>query len=201
MLVVHSGRPARWPAASTQSDEPRASSAAADLGLPSLRDATLDQVHGDRRARHVITENARVLVCADALRANDSEAIGSLMLASHASLRDDFQVSTPELDLLVDLLVDAGALGARLTGAGFGGCVVGVSTAPDADAVLVRAADRYEATTGLKPNVLLPTRRRPLGVAFLRERTRLVARPRSRRRDPFDLVGARIASSASRTNT
>ena len=75
------------------------------------------------------------------------------MLASHRSLRDDFEVSTPELDLLVELSVDAGAFGARLTGAGFGGCVValvarGRARAPSPAAV----ADRYRAETGREPN-------------------------------------------------
>ncbi|HEY5166089.1 MAG TPA: galactokinase, partial [Acidimicrobiia bacterium] len=69
----------------------------------------------------------------------------------HASLRDDFQVSTPELDVLVDVLVDAGAIGARLTGAGFGGCVVAATTPDRRDEILGRACDRYRARTGLEP--------------------------------------------------
>jgi len=100
------------------------------LGLAALRDATLDQVAGEPRARHVVSENARVLAAADALRAGDLAALGRLMLESHASLRDDYEVSTPELDAIVDELVAAGAAGARLTGAGFGGCVVAVADDP-----------------------------------------------------------------------
>ena len=77
------------------------------------------------RARHVITENQRVRAMADALAADDPVAAGRLMVESHASLRDDFEVSTPELDQLVEhLRVTRGVYGARLTGAGFGGCVV-----------------------------------------------------------------------------
>ncbi len=75
--------------------------------------------------------------------------LGPLLLASHASLRDDFGVSTPELDLLVELLVDAGAAGARLTGAGFGGCVVALVQRNHADDVAAKAALRYREATGL----------------------------------------------------
>ena len=74
------------------------------------------------------------------------------MLASHRSLRDDFEVSTPELDLLVELSVDAGAFGARLTGAGFGGCVVALVARPELEAVAAAVADRYRAETGREPN-------------------------------------------------
>ena len=79
---------------------------------------------GDPIARHVVSENTRVLAFADALGRHDLGRCGHLMLESHASLRDDFCVSTPELDALVDRLVHEGAFGARLTGGGFGGCVV-----------------------------------------------------------------------------
>ncbi|MDQ3979700.1 MAG: galactokinase [Actinomycetota bacterium] len=87
--------------------------------------ATLDDPLLRRRARHVVGENARVRDFARALRQHDLEAAGALMLESHASLRDDFEVSTPELDRLVASLRETpGVYGARLTGAGFGGCVV-----------------------------------------------------------------------------
>ncbi len=105
---------------------------AADLIGP-LRDAALEDVEGipddrlRRRARHVVTENQRVAEAADALRAADLERFGQLMRESHRSLRDDFEVSTPALDALVDRLnATAGVFGARLTGAGFGGCAVAV---------------------------------------------------------------------------
>jgi galactokinase len=84
------------------------------------------------RARHVVTENARVRAAAAALAAGDATEAGQLMLASHASLRDDFAVSTPVLDALVAALAERpGVFGARLTGAGFGGSVVAL-TAPGA---------------------------------------------------------------------
>lgn len=81
-----------------------------------------------RRARHVVTENARVRAAVAALRRGDPAALGVEMAASHASLRDDFEVSTPALDALVDRLsATPGVFGARLTGAGFGGCAVALT--------------------------------------------------------------------------
>src|SRR5690606_32674317 len=81
-----------------------------------------------RRARHVVTENRRVAAVADALRAGDLTRAGRLMIESHASLRDDFEVSTPALDALVDDLTSrSGVYGARLTGAGFGGYAVALA--------------------------------------------------------------------------
>ena len=111
--------------------------AAARLGIPSLSriadvDAALARLKSEpdgdvlvRRTRHVITENARVLAALEALRDSDLRAFGALMDASHASLRDDFEVSTGEMDALVDTLSSRpGVFGARMTGGGFGGCVV-----------------------------------------------------------------------------
>ncbi len=79
---------------------------------------------GDRRARHVYTEHHRVLKAIDALTSGDMETFGALMTESHASMRDDFEMSTPEIDRIADYALHAGALGARLTGGGFGGCIV-----------------------------------------------------------------------------
>jgi len=149
VLVVHSGLPrtlARSAYADRRADGERV---AAGLGVAALRDASLDAVRDEPRARHVVTENERVLQFADALRAGDSAALGSLMLASHASLRDDYAVSTPELDLAVDLLVGHGAVGARLTGAGFGGCVVALVPRAQVRAVASKTVTRYRAETGL----------------------------------------------------
>ena len=107
--------------------------AAHELGVAALRDVTVAQLAaadlGDerlRRARHVVTENDRVLAAVTALEAGDVEALGPLMAASHASLRDDFEVSVVELDTAVEAAVGAGALGARMTGGGFGGSAVAV---------------------------------------------------------------------------
>jgi len=103
--------------------------AASMLGVEELRDATegdLDLLSGaeKKRARHVVSENARVLQAVRALENEDFDEFGRLMYASHASLRDDYEVSTPELDTFVEAAEEHGARGARLTGAGFGGCAI-----------------------------------------------------------------------------
>jgi galactokinase len=104
-------------------------SAASTLGIEHLRDATetdLKRLSGEEleRARHVVSENARVLEAVEALNDGDFDHFGRLMYASHASLRDDYEVSTPELDTFVETARRHGARGARLTGAGFGGCAI-----------------------------------------------------------------------------
>ena len=106
------------------------------LGISSLRElepAMLDALPAplDRRARHIYEENARVDACVEALSRGDLPAVGALLDASHASLRDLYEVSTPELDTAVELLHAGGAAGARLMGGGFGGSVLGLLP-PDA---------------------------------------------------------------------
>lgn len=106
---------------------------AAALGVRALRDVSaadlgradelLDEVTF-RRVRHVVTEDQRVLDTVAALRTSGPRAIGELLIASHASMRDDFEISTPELDAAVDAALEAGALGARMTGGGFGGAAI-----------------------------------------------------------------------------
>lgn len=104
--------------------------AARELGLATLRDATLAQVDdlGDpvlaARARHVVTENERVVRAVAVLRADEYEALGQLFTASHVSLRNDYEVSAPELDVACEAAIGAGALGARMTGGGFGGSAI-----------------------------------------------------------------------------
>lgn len=105
------------------------SSIGREAALASIEDLTLR-----RRARHVLSEIARVQAAVEALRAGDWIRLGLLMDASHDSLRDDFEVSSPQLDCAVDALRSAGALGARLTGAGFGGSVVALVVSGDIDA-------------------------------------------------------------------
>ncbi len=151
VLVVHSGQE-RTLAASAYEQRRRACEALArKLGVSALRDATMEQVASDPLGRHVVTENARVLEAARALESGDLELLGQLMSASHQSLRDDYRVSTPELDALVAALVEAGALGARLTGAGFGGAVVAVCDADEVAGVCSKATAHYRALTGLEP--------------------------------------------------
>jgi galactokinase len=98
--------------------------AAARIGVGSLRDAKPEQVADDPVARHVFSENERVQRMVGALRAGDLVEAGAVLTEGHESLRDDFAVSTPELDALVERMVGLGAYGARLTGGGFGGCVI-----------------------------------------------------------------------------
>jgi galactokinase len=108
------------------------------LGIESLREATLAQLERlpdplDRRARHVITSNQRVERAVEALEQREVEQLGRLLDASHASLRDDYEVSTPAVEAAVKRLKDGGALGARIMGGGFGGHVLGLFP-PDARA-------------------------------------------------------------------
>jgi galactokinase len=114
--------------------------AAATLGVSSLREVAesdlgsingLDEV-SLRRVRHVVTENARVLRTVDLLEDGRIREIGPMLTASHASLRDDYEVSIPRIDAAVDAALDAGAYGARITGGGFGGCVIALA---DSDAI------------------------------------------------------------------
>lgn len=122
--------------------------AAETLGVRELRDATLEDLErlsGEqlKRARHVVTENLRVLEAVDALRNGDFVTFGELMYASHSSLRDDYEVSTPELDAYVECAREAGALGARLTGAGFGGSAIALIGSADADHLAERTRDLF----------------------------------------------------------
>jgi galactokinase len=148
VLVAHCGVPRTL--AGTEYGARRAATerAAARLGVRALRDASPEQVNDNPYARHVVSENARVAAFGHALRAGDVDELGPLLLESHASLRDDFAVSTPELDALVEAFVGAGALGARLTGAGFGGCVVAIARREHVPAVIAATAVRYARRTG-----------------------------------------------------
>jgi galactokinase len=151
ILVVHSGITRELADSAYAARRAACEAAAARIGVPTLRDAGAAQVADDPIARHVVAENARVLACAAALEAGDLAAVGAILLAGHASLRDDFGVSLPELDVLVDAFVAHGAVGARLTGAGFGGCVVGLAPADIAEPCLRATLADYEARTGRSP--------------------------------------------------
>lgn len=139
--------------------------AARSLGLESLRDLPLDELPAAaarldavawRRVRHVVTENARTQSGVAALRAGDVAGFGELVDASHASLRDDFEVSTPELDAIVATArALAGCRGARMTGAGFGGCALAIVDAGAVSSFVEDLPPRYRALTGLEPHVLV----------------------------------------------
>jgi len=133
--------------------------AAAALGAPALRDVSAQALEAwraglpeaiYRRARHVVTEEVRVTAAAGALRRGDLETLGRLLYESHESLRDDFEVSCPETDLLVELAAAVdGVLGARLTGAGFGGCTVNLVREEALDPFQRQVVDAYRERTGL----------------------------------------------------
>lgn len=136
------------------------------LGVAALRDATLEQLEAVRsrldavsyrRARHVISEIGRTVAAARACTAGDWTTMGQLMAASHVSLRDDFEVSCVELDLLVDLARDLGTshgvLGSRMTGAGFGGCTVSLVRTAAVPAIQQRFHEGYLHETGIMPTI------------------------------------------------
>ncbi len=139
---------------------------AAALGVSSLRDATVDdlpraqQLLDDvtfRRIRHVITENQRVLDTVAVLREQGASAIGELLDASHRSMRDDFEISVPELDLAVETAVGAGALGARMTGGGFGGAAIALVRVGDLSRVQVAVDNAFGEHAFGQPDTFVVT--------------------------------------------
>jgi galactokinase len=141
---------------------------AAALGVPSLRDvsvADLDRarevLEGDgttfRRVRHIVTENQRVLDTVEALRTRGPRAIGDLLTASHVSMRDDFEISVPELDLAVDTALGAGALGARMTGGGFGGAAIALVESARIDDTAAAVAQAFAASGFRAPHTFTVT--------------------------------------------
>jgi len=139
--------------------------AARQLGVEQLRDLDLPDVPRamalpdplGRRARHVITEDARVLDAVRSLQAGELEALGALFYASHDSMRDDYEVSVPEIDLIVELArAMPEVLGARLTGGGFGGSVVMLARLGTAADVAQKVSAAYRAKTGRSGAVLVP---------------------------------------------
>ncbi|MCC7369623.1 MAG: galactokinase [Chloroflexi bacterium] len=139
--------------------------ACALLGVSSLRALTLDDLPRidalpaplNRRARHVVTENQRVLDMVAALKAGRLDELGPLMAGSHASMRDDYEVSVPEIDLLVALAVaHPEVVGARLTGGGFGGSIVALTRRGAAAAIGFAVVAAYRARTGLNGRLLVP---------------------------------------------
>ena len=128
------------------------------LGVAALRDvddldAALARLPDEvmrRRVRHVVTENARVLAAADLLRRGQVAKLGPLLDASHASMRDDFEITVPTVDLAVETARAEGALGARMTGGGFGGCIIALVPAGTSDRVAAAIAERF-AAAGFRP--------------------------------------------------
>ena len=135
-------------------------SVASKLGIPSMRHLTLEVLEANRekvtevefiRARHAVTEIARVLEAVTALRASDFATLGTLINASHISLRDDYAVSCPELDVAVDASLAAGAMGSRMVGGGFGGSAIALIKASDVQKTKDAVLAAFEAKGFKKP--------------------------------------------------
>ena len=165
LVVIHSGVVHSHAAGDYRTRRRECEQAAVQLAVKSLRDlgpADLSQIMSlpeplGRRVRHVVMENARVQAAVAALQAADGELLGSLFRASHASMRDDYEVSVPAVDLLVRIgEQDPAILGARLTGGGFGGSVVMLARSGQARAAALRIASQYQAQSGHQPTILVP---------------------------------------------
>lgn len=138
--------------------------AAAFFGVKALRDVSIQQFREKeaeltaldedtaKRARHIVTENQRVLEAVEALNQGNIPRLGELMGQSHSSMRDDFEITVPEIDYLVELAQSAigSEGGARMTGGGFGGCIVAIAPVEKVEAVRQIIADNYEKRTGIK---------------------------------------------------
>ena len=145
--------------------------AAEFFGVKALRDVSVEEFQKReaeltalnalvaKRARHVVTENQRVLDAVEALKHNDLTKLGELMGQSHESMRDDFEITVPQIDYLVELaqLVIGKTGGARMTGGGFGGCIVALAPHDKGEAVRKIIADNYEKQTGLKEDFYVCT--------------------------------------------
>ena len=145
--------------------------AAEFFGVKALRDVSVEEFQKReaeltalnalvaKRARHVVTENQRVLDAVEALKHNDLTKLGELMGQSHESMRDDFEITVPQIDYLVELaqLVIGKTGGARMTGGGFGGCIVALAPHDKVEAVRKIIADNYEKQTGLKEDFYVCT--------------------------------------------
>lgn len=126
--------------------------AAAILGVPALRDVTdldaalaqLDDETMIKRVRHVVTEDERVLAAIEIAESGDIRGLAPLLDASHASMRDDFEITVPTVDLAVETAKAAGALGARMTGGGFGGCIIALCEAGDGERIGQAIADAFD---------------------------------------------------------
>jgi galactokinase len=165
LVVLNSGVAHRHSAGDYNTRRSECERACGLLGVRQLRDLDLSALPRlvelpeplGRRARHVITENARVLAAVESLQSNDLERLGKLFFESHESQRDDYAVSVAELDLLVKLArADADVYGARLTGGGFGGSIVLLARAGRGTAVARRLAESYARQSACQPTILVP---------------------------------------------
>ncbi|MGC5052534.1 galactokinase [Micromonospora sp. DT48] len=167
MLVIDSRAPHRHADGEYAARRASCEKAAALLGVPALRDvpaaglddalARLPDDEIRRRVRHVVTENQRVLDTVALLRGGQVRQIGPLLTASHACMRDDFAITVPEVDTAVEAALAAGALGARMTGGGFGGCVLALVEADQSDRVSEAVTAAYATRAFTPPTVTTVT--------------------------------------------
>jgi galactokinase len=165
LIVIHSGITHAHAGGAYNQRRAECERASALLGVTMLRQVRVRDLPPpgrlppplDRRVRHVVTENERVQGAVQALRRGALRRLGQLLAWSHESLRDDYAVSTPEIDLLVELTAgQPGVYGARLTGGGFGGCIVALAEHGAGKAAAAHAVQEYNARTRLPARVLLP---------------------------------------------
>jgi len=166
LVVIHSGVSHRLTHGDYNTRRHECERVSAMLGVPQLRDLNMGDIPRimwlpdplNRRTRHVVTENERVLAAVQAIRQGDFHELGRLCYASHDSMRDDYEVSTAEIDLLVATAqTDAEVFGARLTGGGFGGSIVALAHPQTGRQVARRIAQTYAARSGQQPKVLVPS--------------------------------------------
>jgi len=166
LLLIDSHAPHRHAGGEYAARRRSCERAAAALGVDTLRGAqdwgvaALERVADPtdaRRARHILTENARVLDFVAALEATEWSKAGSILTASHSSMRDDFEITTPQIDLIADTAVAAGALGARMTGGGFGGCVIALAPEDTLDGIMTAIPSAVRAVGYNKPTLVRAT--------------------------------------------
>lgn len=161
VVIMDTGTRRKLQASAYNERRSQCEAGAALFGAEKLRDVTIAELEEKRtemddltfrRCRHVITENARTIEAAEVLERGDAVRFGVLMNESHMSLRDDFEVSSPALDAISEAARRApGCLGARMTGAGFGGCGVALVYTKDVDGFIAQVEEEYRAATGNEP--------------------------------------------------
>jgi galactokinase len=165
LIVIHSGLAHQHAGGDYQTRVAECHAAARALGVPHLRAVGIEDLPRierlaaplKERARHVVTENQRVLDAVAAVKRDDLEALGQLFNASHVSQRDDYGVSIPEVDRLVEIAQkQSGTYGARLTGGGFGGSIVALAKKGSAQFISQSIAKEYQTQGGITPRILVP---------------------------------------------
>ncbi|GIF24397.1 galactokinase [Actinoplanes tereljensis] len=167
ILVINSNAPHQHVDGEYGARRKSCEEAAQILGVPALRDVTLDDLEDAlgklddevmrRRVRHIVTEDQRVLDTVELLRAGRTRDIGPLLTASHASMRDDFEITVPQVDIAVEAALAAGAYGARMTGGGFGGCVLALIDADRADQTVATVDAAYAKAAFTAPTSWIAT--------------------------------------------